>query len=206
MMPQLTFEEAWQALQQLEGKTIPTLVYKYRSRVVGFTPTKMVRQIEMPGGNGWKAPSSVDKGTFKRIWGHLRQYGFYDGKGSFAIACLVEVPELNVEYVEGKVPRTIVLKSRQSASGANAEMNNEDRETNDFGDSDRIVVDSEICSGKPTIRGTRIMVSNILGMFAGDYTMDRILRAYPELSFLDVTSALEYASWVVDREKIIASG
>ena len=32
---------------------------------------------------------------------------------------------------------------------------------------DRIVVDSKTCSGKPTIRGTRIMVTNILGMVAG---------------------------------------
>jgi uncharacterized protein (DUF433 family) len=39
-----------------------------------------------------------------------------------------------------------------------------------------------ICSGKPTIRGTRIMVTNILGMVAGGYTMARIIDAYPELT------------------------
>ena len=68
---------------------------------------------------------------------------------------------------------------------------------------DRIVVDSKICSGKPTIRGTRIMVKNILGMVAGGYTMARIIDAYPELTTHDVTAALEYASQVIDEEKVI---
>ena len=67
----------------------------------------------------------------------------------------------------------------------------------------RIVVDPKICSGKPTIRGTRIMVTNILGMVAGGYTMPQILDAYPELTHQDVTAALEYASQVVDEEKVI---
>jgi uncharacterized protein (DUF433 family) len=68
---------------------------------------------------------------------------------------------------------------------------------------DRIVVDSKICGGKPTIRGTRIMVKNILGMVAGGYTMARIVDAYPELTTDDVTAALEYASQVIDEEKVI---
>ena len=37
-----------------------------------------------------------------------------------------------------------------------------------------IVVDPKICSGKPVIKGTRIMVKNILGMVAGGYAVDRI--------------------------------
>ncbi|MCH8350548.1 MAG: DUF433 domain-containing protein, partial [Chloroflexi bacterium] len=72
------------------------------------------------------------------------------------------------------------------------------------GDRERIVVDTDICSGKPTIRGTRIMVSNILGMLAGEYSFNRILREYPQLSRLDVIAAVAYASRVVDREKVVA--
>jgi uncharacterized protein (DUF433 family) len=68
---------------------------------------------------------------------------------------------------------------------------------------ERIVVDPNICSGKPTIRGTRIMVKNILGMVAGGYTRQQILDAYPEMTPDDVTAALEYASHVVDEEKVI---
>ena len=68
---------------------------------------------------------------------------------------------------------------------------------------DRIGVDPNICSGKPTVRGTRIMVKNILGMVAGGYTMAGIIDAYPELTNNDVTAALEYASQVIDEEKVI---
>lgn len=67
----------------------------------------------------------------------------------------------------------------------------------------RISADPQVCSGKPCIRGTRIMVSNILGMIAGSYTMERILQAYPELTREDIVAALDYASQVIDEEKVI---
>lgn len=73
------------------------------------------------------------------------------------------------------------------------------KEMNDF-----IVVDSKICSGKPVIKGTRIMVKNVLGMMAGGYTVDRILDAYPELTQEMIQSALEYAAAVIDEEQVIA--
>jgi uncharacterized protein (DUF433 family) len=58
---------------------------------------------------------------------------------------------------------------------------------------DGIEVNPEICGGKPVIRGTRIMVRNILGMVAGGYTVDRILATYPDLTREDVNAALQYA-------------
>ena len=70
--------------------------------------------------------------------------------------------------------------------------------------SDCISVDPEVCSGKPCIRGTRIMVKNILGMLAGGYTVERIVEAYPELTAEQVRAAIDYAARVVDEEKVIA--
>lgn len=67
-----------------------------------------------------------------------------------------------------------------------------------------IIVDPKICSGKPVIKGTRIMVKNILGMLAGGYAVDRILDAYPELTREMVQAALEYAATVIDEEQVIA--
>ena len=67
-----------------------------------------------------------------------------------------------------------------------------------------IVVDPKICSGKPVIHGTRIMVKNILGMVAGGYTVDQILAAYSELTGEMVQAALEYAAAVIDEEQVIA--
>lgn len=63
----------------------------------------------------------------------------------------------------------------------------------------RITVDPKICSGKPCLRGTRIMVKNILGMIAGGYTIEKILKAYPELTREDVVGALDYVSAFVFR-------
>ena len=67
-----------------------------------------------------------------------------------------------------------------------------------------IAVDPAICGGKPVIRGTRIMVRNILGMVAGGYTLDRIMQAYPELAREMVEAALEYAAAVIDEEQVLA--
>ena len=68
---------------------------------------------------------------------------------------------------------------------------------------ERISINPEICSGKPCIKGTRILVTNILSMLAGGYNFDRILKAYPELKKEDIEAALNYASQVIDEEKVI---
>ena len=59
--------------------------------------------------------------------------------------------------------------------------------------SEYVVVDAAVCAGKPIIRGTRIMVRNILGMIAGGYNIERIIEAYPELNREMIQAALEYA-------------
>ena len=71
---------------------------------------------------------------------------------------------------------------------------------------DYVEVNPAICSGKPVIRGTRIMVKNILGMVAGGSTVERICKEYPVLEPKAVQAALEYAAQVVDVEKVIAHG
>lgn len=68
----------------------------------------------------------------------------------------------------------------------------------------RITVDPNVCSGKPCVRGTRILVRNVLGMLAGGYTIERVLESYPELSREDVVAAIDYAGQVIDEEKVIS--
>jgi len=68
---------------------------------------------------------------------------------------------------------------------------------------ERVIIDPKICHGKPCIRGTRIMVSNILSLLAGGYDIARVLRNYPELTQADVLAALEYAGEVVRDEEIL---
>ncbi|MEQ1792596.1 MAG: DUF433 domain-containing protein [Nitrospira sp.] len=66
-----------------------------------------------------------------------------------------------------------------------------------------ISIDPQVCSGKPCIRGTQIMVTNILGLIAGGYSNEQILQTYPELTREDLAAALDYVSQVVDEDKVI---
>jgi len=65
---------------------------------------------------------------------------------------------------------------------------------------DRITVNSTICLGQPTIRGTRITVSVVLKMAAVGKSVTEIIDAYPELEPEDIRQALRYAAWVVSDQ------
>ncbi len=67
---------------------------------------------------------------------------------------------------------------------------------------DRIETNPNVCHGKPVIRGTRIMVRNILGSLAGGDSMQDILQNYPELSYEDLEAAVAYAIELVDDTQI----
>jgi uncharacterized protein (DUF433 family) len=59
---------------------------------------------------------------------------------------------------------------------------------------DRITVDPQICAGRPTIRGLRIRVKDILEMLASGATQDEILADYSLLEAADIAAALEFAA------------
>ena len=62
---------------------------------------------------------------------------------------------------------------------------------------DRITIDPEVMVGKPTIRGLRITVEQILLFMAGNGAVNDLLDDYPELERQDVQAALLYASELV---------
>ncbi len=70
---------------------------------------------------------------------------------------------------------------------------------------DHVINDSNILVGKPVIKGTRIPVSLILNLLAHDYTIERVIEAYPVLKIEDIRAALEYAEEIIDREHIVDS-
>jgi uncharacterized protein (DUF433 family) len=58
-----------------------------------------------------------------------------------------------------------------------------------------IVVDEEVCHGKPVFRGTRILVSDVLELLAAGVTVEGIVRDYyPDLSEEAVRAALKWAA------------
>jgi len=59
---------------------------------------------------------------------------------------------------------------------------------------ERIVVDPQVCFGKPVIRGTRIWVGLVLGLLADGMTHAELLADYPHLTEEDVRACLSYGS------------
>lgn len=67
---------------------------------------------------------------------------------------------------------------------------------------DRISIDSNVCHGKPCIKGTRIWVSLIVDNLAFGSTEEEVLEAYPSLTREDIRAALAYAAEMA-RERYV---
>lgn len=57
-----------------------------------------------------------------------------------------------------------------------------------------ITINPQIRSGKPTIRGMRISVYDILDMLANKMNFADIIEDFPELNEEDILAALSYAA------------
>lgn len=67
--------------------------------------------------------------------------------------------------------------------------------------SERITLDPAVMGGKPCIRGLRVTVGTIVGLFAAGRTEDEILKAYPYLVREDLRAALAYATWRAEESE-----
>lgn len=67
---------------------------------------------------------------------------------------------------------------------------------------ERIIIDPDIRSGKPCIKGTRITVYDILEYLAGGMSEEEILQDFPDLSREDIRAALAFAA---ARERRLAA-
>ena len=61
----------------------------------------------------------------------------------------------------------------------------------------RITTDPDVMLGKPTIRGMRITLEQILRALANGIPEQELLDDYPELEPADIRAALTYATEVV---------
>ena len=66
----------------------------------------------------------------------------------------------------------------------------------------RITIDPDICHGKPTIRGLRYPVENMLELLASGMTMDELIVDYPDLEKEDFLACLEYAAKLTQIKSI----
>jgi len=68
----------------------------------------------------------------------------------------------------------------------------------------RITVNPDVMVGKPTIRGLRITVEQILKALAGGLTVEELLDDYPDLEKEDIKAVLLYVSELVGDEQVFA--
>jgi uncharacterized protein (DUF433 family) len=67
---------------------------------------------------------------------------------------------------------------------------------------ERIVIDPQVCGGRPCIKGTRIWVSLILDFLADGVGEDQLLADYPQLCHEDVLAAIAYGAEAA-RERVV---
>ncbi len=67
----------------------------------------------------------------------------------------------------------------------------------------RITVNPNICHGKPTIRGLRYPVENMLELMASGMTFAEILGDYEDLELEDLRACLVYAARLAKVKNVI---
>jgi uncharacterized protein (DUF433 family) len=116
-----------------------------------------------------------------------QQEGLYSGNASFVKSSLVDAQNLNLILAEKDY---IFLTAKRKPN-----MNSKDL-------LNRITVNPKILVGKPTIRGLRISVEQILNALAAGVPEDDLLKDYPELEADDIRAALAYAASIIAEEQV----
>ena len=66
----------------------------------------------------------------------------------------------------------------------------------------RITINPDVCSGKPSIRNMRFTVSQLLELLASGMTNAEILSDYPYLEEADIQQVLLYAAHMANGRSI----
>jgi uncharacterized protein (DUF433 family) len=69
----------------------------------------------------------------------------------------------------------------------------------------RIVIDPEVCGGRPIIAGTRMRVVDVLDALAEGASTDELLADFPYLAREDVNACLAYGARAVDHAVVQAA-
>ena len=62
-----------------------------------------------------------------------------------------------------------------------------------------ITSDKGSLGGKPVIKGTRLSIEFLLGLFAAGWSQERVLKNYPNLTADDLLALFAYAQQNVDE-------
>ena len=67
---------------------------------------------------------------------------------------------------------------------------------------DRIEMNPAVCHGRPVVRGTRVLVSQVLGALSGGDSIDDVLADYPSLCTEDIRAVFAFAGSLASFEDI----
>jgi uncharacterized protein (DUF433 family) len=67
----------------------------------------------------------------------------------------------------------------------------------------RIIIDPDICNGKPVIRGTRITAQTVLEFLAAGDSVDEVLDEYPSLTREDVLACMRFSSDLMKHQFVL---
>ena len=67
----------------------------------------------------------------------------------------------------------------------------------------RITIDKNVCNGRPSIRGMRFTVSQMLELIASGMTYEDILNDYSYIESDDIVACLHYASHVMNNRNML---
>ncbi len=71
---------------------------------------------------------------------------------------------------------------------------------------ERIIIDPEVCFGKPVIEGTRIPVHMVLELLGEGLSPKEIIeKCYSQLTEEDILACVRYANSLVKNEEIYAA-
>jgi len=69
---------------------------------------------------------------------------------------------------------------------------------------ERVTVNPDVMVGKPTVRGMRITVEQLLKAMAAGGTIPQLLEDHPELVLEDIHAVLLYAAELVEETTVFA--
>ncbi len=67
----------------------------------------------------------------------------------------------------------------------------------------KIIRDPEMCGGQPIIKGTRILVLDILELIKHGQSFDEILNGFPSLTKEDIQEIISYAKFLISGESFL---
>lgn len=69
---------------------------------------------------------------------------------------------------------------------------------------DHIVSNPDILVGKPTVKGTRLSVEFLMGLFAAGWSREQVLENYPHLKPEDLNAVFAFAQEMMREEEYVA--